>query len=66
MRQLTLIPQGGGPGTYAIGDVYPNQKYPKVQSLPLYYSETDTAFAFGEPFFNPIINFRLAGRNKTA
>ncbi len=50
MRQLTLIPQGGGPGTYAIGDVYPNQKYPKVQSLPLYYSETDTAFAFGEPF----------------
>ena len=50
MRQLTLTPQGGGPGTHAIGDVYPNQKYPKVQSLPLYYSEADAAFAFGEPF----------------
>lgn len=50
MRLLTLTPQGGGPGTHAIGDVYPNQKYPKIQSLPLYYSETDAAFAFGEPF----------------
>lgn len=50
MRQLTLTPQGGGPGTHATGDVYPNQKYPKIQGLPLYYDETDGAFAFGEPF----------------
>ncbi len=49
-RQLTLVPQRGGPGTHAIGDVYPNQKYPKVESLPLYYDESDEAFAFGEPF----------------
>ena len=50
MQQITLTPQGGGPGTHAIGDVYPNQKYPKVQGLPLYYSETDGVFSFGEPF----------------
>jgi len=50
IRQLTLTPQGGGPGTHAIGDVYPNQKYSKIQGLPLYYDESDGAFAFGEPF----------------
>ena len=50
VRQLTLTPQGGGPGTHAIGDVYPNQKHPKVQGLPLYYDESDGAFALGEPF----------------
>ena len=49
-QQLTLTPQSGGPGTHATGDVYPNQKYPKVQELPLYYDEMDAAFAFGEPF----------------
>lgn len=49
-QQLTLTPQGGGPGTHAKGDVYPNQKYPKIQGLPFYYDETDEAFAFGEPF----------------
>ena len=50
VRQLTLTPQGGGPGTHATGDVYPHQKYPQVQALPLYYNESDGAFAFGEPF----------------
>ena len=50
MQQITLTPQGGGPGTHAIGDVYPNQKYPKVQGLPFHYSEMDSAFSFGEPF----------------
>ena len=50
VRQLTLTPQGGGPGTHAVGDVYPHQKYPQVQALPLYYNESDGAFAFGEPF----------------
>lgn len=50
VQHLTLTPQGGGPGSYAAGDVYPNQKYPKIQNLPLYYDETDEAFAFGTPF----------------
>ena len=50
IQQLTLTPQGGGAGTHAVGDVYPHQKYPKIQGLPLYYDETDGAFAFGEPF----------------
>lgn len=50
IQQITLTPQGGGPGTHATGDVYPNQKYPKVQGLPFHYSKTDAAFAFGEPF----------------
>ena len=50
MQQLTLTPQGGGPGTHAVSDVYPHQKYPQVQALPLYYNESDGAFAFGEPF----------------
>ena len=50
IQQITLTPQGGGPGTHALGDVYPNQKYPKVQGLPFHYSKTDAAFAFGEPF----------------
>ena len=49
-QQLTLTPQGGGPGTHATGNVYPNQKYPQIQGLPLHYDETDKAFAFGEPF----------------
>ena len=50
MRRLTLTPQGGGPGTHATGDVYPHQRYPKIQALPLYYNISDGAFAFGEPF----------------
>lgn len=50
MQQLTLTPQGGGPGTHAVSDVYPHQKYPQVQALPLYYNESDGAFAFGKPF----------------
>ena len=49
-RLLTLIPQAGGPGSHAAGDVYPHQKYPQIQALPLYYDETDEVFAFGEPF----------------
>ena len=47
---LTLTPQGGGSGSHAVGDVYPHQKYPKIQALPLYYNEKDAAFAFGTPF----------------
>ena len=50
MRRLTLTPQGGGPGAHATGDVYPHQRYPKIQALPLYYNISDGAFAFGEPF----------------
>jgi len=59
--QLTLTPQRGGPGTHAAGDVYPNQKYPQVQELPLYYDETDEAFAFGEPF---LIRSSISGLQK--
>ena len=60
VRQLTLTSQGGGPGTHAVGDIYPHQTYPKIQALPLYYDETDGAFAFGEPFLNrsPIANLQ--------
>ena len=49
-HQLTVTPQGGGPGTHAVGDVYPDQKYPQIQALPLYYDEKGVAFAFGTPF----------------
>ena len=50
MQRLTLAPQGGGPGTHATSDVYPHQRYPKIQGLPLYYDKSDEAFSFGEPF----------------
>ncbi|MGI5074007.1 hypothetical protein E4N71_00845 [Treponema vincentii] len=60
VQRLTLTPQGGGPGTHAVGDVYPHQTYPKIQALPLYYDERDGAFAFGEPFLtrSPISNLQ--------
>jgi len=48
--RLTVTPQGGGPGTHAVGDTYPHSKYPQIQALPLYYDEQDAAFAFGAPF----------------
>lgn len=49
-RQLTLTPQGGGPGKNAVGDVYPHQKYPQIQGIPLSYDEKGAVFAFGAPF----------------
>ena len=49
-QQLTILPQGGGPGSHAIGDTYPHSKYPQINALPLFYDEKDGVFAFGAPF----------------
>ena len=47
---LTLIAQGGGPGSRAVADTYPHQRYAPLHNMPLFYSTQDGVFAFGLPF----------------
>ncbi len=47
---LTLTPDGGGPGSDAVGDTYPHEKYAEVQDLPLFIDEKDGAFGLDAPF----------------
>ncbi|MGP1454203.1 MAG: hypothetical protein ACTTJ7_00345 [Treponema sp.] len=47
---LTLTAQGGGPGSRAVADTYPHQRYAPLRDVPLSYSTQDGTFAFGLPF----------------
>jgi len=47
---LTLTPVKAGPGKLASKDTYENAKYPTVINLPLYLTEDEKIFSFGEPF----------------
>lgn len=47
---LTLSAQGAGPGSHAVGDAYPHQRYAPLHAVPLSYSTQDGVFAFGRPF----------------
>lgn len=48
--RLSIVPEGGGPGSNAVGDIYPHHQYPQIKDLPFHCEEDGSIFAFGTPF----------------
>ena len=49
---ITLVPEGGGPGSHAAEDTYPHHTYPHFNRVPIHYEAAQGVFAFGLPFLS--------------